>query len=82
DRFADVSFSDLQTDPVEALAGRLEQLGVPFDRHSRAAVEAWAGSHEPGTHGTHTYELSDFGLDPGQIRERFAPYYSAFGIEA
>ncbi len=65
-----------------ALAGGLEQLGLPFDRHSRAAVEAWAGSHEPGMHGTHTYELSDFGLDPGQIRDRFAPYCAAFGIEA
>ena len=81
DRFADISFRDLQSDPVGALAGGLEQLGLPFDRHSRTAVEAWAGSHEPGMHGTHTYELSDFGLDPGQIRDRFAPYYAAFGIK-
>ena len=81
DRFADISFRDLQSDPVGALAGGLEQLGLPFDRHSRTAVEAWAGSHEPGMHGTHTYELSDFGLDPGRIRDRFAPYYAAFGIK-
>ncbi len=43
---------------------------------------AWAESHEPGSHGTHTYELSDFGLRPQQIRERFAPYYETFGIDA
>ena len=82
DRFADVSFSDLQTDPLEALAGALERIGLPFDHDSRVAVEAWAGSHEPGAHGTHTYDLSDFGLNPDQVRERFAPYYAAFDIEA
>jgi hypothetical protein len=82
DRFADVSFGDLQTRPMEALAGALERIGIPFDQPSRTAVEAWAGSHEPGSHGAHTYELSDFGLKPEQIRERFAPYYAAFDIES
>jgi len=71
DRFVDVSFADLQTEPVEALAGALERVGFPFDARSRSGVEAWARSHEPGAHGTHTYELSDFGLHPDQIRERF-----------
>ncbi len=81
DRFADVSFGDLQTNPMETLAGALERVGFPFREHSRATVEAWANSHEPGAHGSHTYELSDFGLTPAQIRERFAPYYEAFDIE-
>jgi len=82
DCFADVSFGDLQTDPVEVLAGALERLGFPFDRRSRTSVEAWAASHAPGAHGIHSYELSDFGLSPGQVRERFAPYCRAFGIGA
>ena len=46
------------------------------------SVEAWAASHGPGTYGTHAYELSDFGLEPGQVRERFAPYCARFGIDA
>jgi hypothetical protein len=82
ERFADVSFADLQTAPLEAMAGALERIGLPFDEHSRTSVEAWAGSHEPGAHGTHRYELSDFGLRADQIRERFAPYCDAFDIEA
>jgi hypothetical protein len=81
DRFADVSFSDLQTDPMQALARALERVGFPLDERSRASVESWAASHEPGSHGTHTYELSDFGLKRDQIRERFAPYYAAFDVE-
>ena len=81
ERFADVSFSDLQTDPVSALAGALERIGIPFGASSQSSVERWARSHEPGAHGTHTYELSEFGLDAEQISERFAPYCAAFGVE-
>ncbi|HEX3840108.1 MAG TPA: sulfotransferase [Acidimicrobiales bacterium] len=82
DRFADVSFSELQTDPLDALEKGLARIGLPFDDRSRASVEEWAGTHEPGSHGEHSYQLSDFGLVPDQIRERFAPYYAAFDIES
>jgi Sulfotransferase family len=82
ERFADISFGDLQTDPLNALARGLDQVGLSFDDRSRASVADWATTHEPGSHGTHTYHLSDFGLEPDQIRERFAPYYAKFDIEA
>jgi Sulfotransferase family len=82
ERFADISFAELQTDPLAALERGLTQIGLPFDEQSRSSVAAWAGTHEPGAHGTHSYELSDFGLERDQIRERFAPYYAAFDIEA
>jgi hypothetical protein len=81
DRFADITFSELQTDPLDALEKALARIGLPFDDQSRTSVAEWAGTHEPGSHGTHSYQLSDFGLEPGQIRERFAPYYAAFEIE-
>jgi hypothetical protein len=79
-RFADVSFSDLQSRPLESVAGALERIGLPIDADSRTSVETWATSHPPGAQGTHTYGLSEFGLSPGQVRERFAPYCAAFGI--
>jgi hypothetical protein len=82
DRFADVSFADLQSDPLAAMADALEQIGYPLDERSRTAVTQWAGTHEPGSQGTHTYQLSDFGLEPDQIRERFAPYCAAFDVES
>ncbi len=81
DRFADISFDDLQSQPVEALAGALDRIDLPFDAESRLAVQGWAETHEPGSHGTHSYELADFGLRPDQIRERFANYYAAFVAE-
>jgi soluble cytochrome b562 len=81
ERFADISFSDLQSDPVAALARGLERIGLNFEDESRASVTRWAGTHQPGSHGEHSYDLSDFGLNPEMIRERFAPYYATFDVE-
>jgi hypothetical protein len=78
ERFADVAFSDLQTDPIGALAAAYERIGVAFPESSHRAVTAWAGGHEPGAHGSHSYELADFGLEAAQVRERFAPYLEMF----
>jgi hypothetical protein len=78
DRFADVPFAALQTDPIGALATSYERIGLTFSDESRAAVEQWAGGHEPGSHGSHTYALEDFGIDADTVRAKFAPYIAAF----
>lgn len=78
DRFADLAFADLQVDPVGALGTALDRIGIGFPDGSRDAVARWAGSHEPGSHGQHTYSLADFGLDADQVHERFAPYMSSY----
>ena len=78
ERFADLSFADLQVDPVGALATAFEQIGIAFGDASRHAVAGWATSHPPGSHGQHTYELADFGLEPDQVRRRFAPYMDTY----
>ena len=82
ERFADISFSELQSDPLSGLQRGLDRIGLPFDEVSRTSVARWAATHEPGTHGSHTYRLSDYGLDAGQVRERFAPYYAAFDVDS
>jgi hypothetical protein len=81
ERFADISFSKIRTDPLKALEEGLDQIGIPFDAGSRASVAEWAGTHEPDAHGAHSYQLSDFGLETDQIRERFARYYATFDID-
>ncbi len=79
DRFADLAFEGLQTDPIGSLAESYARIGLEFSDASRAAVTRWAGQHEPGKHGSHSYELADFGIDPNRVRDRFAPYIAAFG---
>ena len=82
DRFVDVSFADLQHDSVKTVADAYGQLGLEFSDTARAKVQAWADDHQPGHRGTHDYELADFGLTEGQVRDAFADYLAAYDASA
>ena len=82
DRFVDVSFADLQTDSVKTVADSYDKLGLEFSDAARAKVQEWADGNKPGARGTHTYELADFGLTEGQVREAFGEYLSTYDASA
>ena len=66
------------TPPGEAIIASYERIGLEFSDRSRAAVGRWADQHEPGSHGSHTYALTDFGIDADAVREKFASYIAAY----
>jgi hypothetical protein len=78
DRFVDVSFADLQTDPVNTVATSYERLGLTFGDAARESVQHWADDHRPGHRGTHVYELADYGLTREQVREAFSDYLAIY----
>jgi len=82
ERFVDVSFADLQADPVNTVAAGYQQLGLTFTDSARARIREWADSHKPGHRGTHTYDLADYGLTPDQVREAFGDYIAAYDATA
>ena len=71
DRFVDVSFAALQTDPIDTIAEQLRKARPRFTDSARAKVQQWADEHKPGHRGTHSYELADYGLTPEQVHEAF-----------
>jgi Sulfotransferase family len=82
ERFADVSFADLQTDPVRTLQTSYESLGLTFTDATLRAVTQWAEGHRPGSRGIHEYDLADYGLTPEGVRDRFADYLAAYDATA
>ncbi|ORV85997.1 sulfotransferase [Mycobacterium interjectum] len=82
ERFADVSFADLQNDPVRTLQTSYEALGLSFTDATLQSVTRWAQGHRPGSRGTHEYDLADYGLTPDGVRERFADYLAAYDATA
>jgi hypothetical protein len=82
DRFADLAWADLQMDPVGALAAAYEQIGLEFPERSREAVTRWAGSHQPGSRGRHSYDLAQFGLEVDQVHQSFARYMGSYDAAA
>ncbi|MGO8966260.1 sulfotransferase family protein [Mycobacterium sp.] len=82
ERFSDVAFADLQSDPVNTLRASYESLGLVFSDAAANAVERWAVEHKPGTRGAHDYQLADFGLTPEAVRERFVEYLHTYDATA
>ena len=82
DRFVDVSFADLQTNPINTIARSYDKLGLTFTDSARARVQEWADGHKPGQHGTHTYELADYGLTTEKVHEAFGDYMATFDASA
>lgn len=82
DRFVDVSFADLQTDPVETVAKSYQRLGLEFNDAARSGVQSWAESHKPGHRGAHSYDLADYGLTDEQVHEAFSDYLATYDASA
>ncbi|AFJ37172.1 MULTISPECIES: sulfotransferase family protein [Mycobacterium] len=82
ERFVDVSFAALQTDPVATVADSYEKLGLTFTDSARAKVRQWADEHKPGHRGTHTYDLADYGLTPERVHEAFSDYMATYDASA
>ena len=82
DRFADVSFADLQVSPVGTLESAYQRLGLEFTDSTLRSVEQWAAGHKPGSRGAHDYDLSDYGLTPDRVRASFAEYLATYDATA
>jgi len=55
------------------------KAGLPFDDVTRAAMQKAVEANQRGKHGQLTYDLKgDFGIDPGELRERFSFYFERF----
>jgi hypothetical protein len=71
DRFVDVRFREVVTDPVGQAARVMTELGLPADRD---AFTAYMARNRGERHGTHTYRAEDFGLSVAQLEQDFAFY--------
>ncbi|AGB22004.1 hypothetical protein Mycsm_01603 [Mycobacterium sp. JS623] len=78
ERFSDVAFAELQSNPVSTLRSSYESLGLVFSEAAADSVARWAAEHRPGARGAHDYELADFGLTPEGVRERFTEYLHTY----
>jgi hypothetical protein len=77
--FIDVAYPELVADPI-ALARRIcTACEIEWTDSTGPLLEARLAALET-LHGAHRYRPEDFGLEPDQIRARFARYRSRFGL--
>ncbi|SRX81038.1 sulfotransferase family protein [Mycolicibacterium parafortuitum] len=78
DRSLDIRFDDFMSDEMGVAESIYSLTGETFDDPSRAAVSDYLESHRRGRHGRVHTSAEMFGLDPDDLRQRFASYTTRF----
>ena len=80
DRFVDVHFAELMSDPVATLRAAYAQMGRDFtDGHADAVLDYLA--HKPkGKFGVHRYQPEDWGFTAESLRAALAPYIDHYRV--
>jgi Sulfotransferase family len=74
----DVQYDDLVRDPVGTVAAIYDLFDDPLDPDAEEAMAKYAAANTKGSRGVHGYTLADYGLDAGEITERFSGYINRY----
>jgi hypothetical protein len=79
-RFVDVDYDTLVADNMSAADKIYAHFKLPLPQATRAVMQEYTEAHRKGKHGRHQYDIADFGLTDGEVRQRFAPYIQQYGL--
>ena len=78
ERFYDVEFGELNTDPIGVVRGVYEWAGLVLDPHSERKMKDWLDTHSEGKSGVHRYSAEQFGLSPETIKRQYGEYLARY----
>lgn len=81
ERFLDVHHAEFLASPMTVVDRIYDWLGLPVSDALRRRFEQWLAGNAEGAHGTHRYAPEDYGLSAAAIREDYAFYTRAFGLD-
>lgn len=79
DRFYDMRYSDLVSDPVGTVHSLYRHFDMTWDDETEQSLRAHASTHRQNRFGEHTYTLEEFGLQADAIRARLSRYLDRYG---
>ena len=77
-RSVDVRFDDFMADEIGTVERVYSAANEPLTDDARSAITGYLGNHRRGRHGRVSTSAEMFGLDPDELRARFAGYTSRF----
>lgn len=78
----DVPFHEFMADDMTMVERIYEKSGDALGPATRGELQDFLDNHPRGKYGRVVYDLKgDFGVDPDELRERFAFYFDAFPVE-
>jgi hypothetical protein len=79
----DVPFHEFMADDVGTVQRIYDLAGLPMTGAARAQLDAFMAENARGKFGRVLYDLrGDFGVEPDEIRRRFAFYFERFAVRA
>ena len=76
----DVQYADTMRDPMSVVRGIYRRFDVLLSEEAEAAMLAYLAANPKGKHGSHTYDLAEYGLSKQGVRERFGEYINRYKI--
>jgi Sulfotransferase family len=76
----DVQYDDLVADPVRTVAGVYQAFGDELDQAARDGMADYVTHRDQHRAGAHSYDPTQFGLDPQELAERFAGYTERYQV--
>ena len=76
DLFVDCSQAQFVADPMAVVRSVYDAFDLTLEAESQAVLQSHIDANPKGKHGKHEYDLSEYGLTPELIAERFAFYTS------
>lgn len=80
DQLIDIHFLEQMRDPVEAIRSVYEKMGRPFESAHAERIRTYLANKPKGKHGTHHYDVADWGFTKEEVREKTRAYVEAYGV--
>ena len=80
-RILDVHYTDFTSDTMEVVDEIYSHLGLPYSEETRTLIANYVAEHPRGKHGSHDYQLDQFGLSEQQVLDRFESYIKRYNIK-
>ena len=80
-RIMDVHYTDFTSDTMTVVDEIYSHLGLPYSVETRALIATYVKAHPRGKHGSHDYQLDQFGLNEQQVLDRFETYIQRYDIK-
>ncbi|MDX2275803.1 MAG: sulfotransferase [Hyphomonadaceae bacterium] len=79
-QIVDVLYSDLARDPIAEIRRIYSAFGDSAEGQPLEAMRAHLAARPKHKFGAHAYTPEDFGLNPGELRERFKAYTDRYSV--
>lgn len=78
EKFFDIGFYEMAEDVMGRIRALYAWLGEDLSDVAAERMEAWWAANSAGRHGARSYDAARFGVDPEELKQRFAFYHDRF----